>query len=487
MRRAGILGAMALIIFGYQDCGGKLGNSGAPVSSSSLTATGPTNAGSPAPSPTPPPPTAGPTELVQSQDVGEFSAGATASIKNLLPTRVGDLFVVLVQDINISLVSQKPGVVGCPCVPTDTSGNTYVNVPGTFFYYAINTVASAAGANTITVNFSTGFTTQEPELFFYEFNGIDTTSPLDSYSAGMGSTTFSMPITTNSPDDIIIGQLDSNGACETWTNGWTMMMTNHVNCWAYTEAPLNGTYTAAGTDTAGGPLQLVAFKKANSAKSQFNLQQMNGSVTSTAATTISAGMRSDQVAGDLNVVVVAFNAGATTTIDGPGTTPHFITDTKGNVYTLVATVPGTGISQSIWYAQNILAAAAGTNTINVQFSTAVTAEMTVSEYSGSTTGASSPLDQANGNANTSTVATTGNVTTVFPNELIITTVAEGIGQDVTGVNSGFRLLPVENFNMTPGFSWYSTADQFVSAVGTYSNTFNLSASKSFVSTIVTFH
>jgi len=49
-----------------------------------------------------------------------------------------------------------------------------------------------------------------------------------------------------------------------------------------------------------------------------------------------------------------------------------ITDTKGNTYVLATgavTISGS-LTQSIYYAKNIVAAAAGTNTVSVTFSTA---------------------------------------------------------------------------------------------------------------------
>ena len=60
-----------------------------------------------------------------------------------------------------------------------------------------------------------------------------------------------------------------------------------------------------------------------------------------------------QVAGDLNVVVVGWNDSTATV--------STVTDTSGNTYTLAVgpTVVSGTLSQSIYYAKNIAAAAAG--------------------------------------------------------------------------------------------------------------------------------
>ncbi|HLH34420.1 MAG TPA: hypothetical protein VKX41_07085, partial [Alloacidobacterium sp.] len=74
-------------------------------------------------------------------------------------------------------------------------------------------------------------------------------------------------------------------------------------------------------------------------------------------TTVSVKFNAAQIAGDLNVVVVGWND-STATVAG-------VTDTAGNVYTrAVGPTAISGVeSQSIYYAKNIAAAAAGANTV----------------------------------------------------------------------------------------------------------------------------
>ena len=68
-----------------------------------------------------------------------------------------------------------------------------------------------------------------------------------------------------------------------------------------------------------------------------------------------------QTAGDLNVVIVGWNDSTTNVTS--------VTDSNGNVYRLaVGPTTGTGgVSQAIYYAKKVSAAAAGANTVQVTF------------------------------------------------------------------------------------------------------------------------
>jgi len=71
-----------------------------------------------------------------------------------------------------------------------------------------------------------------------------------------------------------------------------------------------------------------------------------------------------QLAGDLNVVVGGWND-STATVSS-------VVDSEGDAYIRAVgpTVVAGALSQSIYYANDIVAAAAGTNTVTVTFSTA---------------------------------------------------------------------------------------------------------------------
>ncbi len=97
--------------------------------------------------------------------------------------------------------------------------------------------------------------------------------------------------------------------------------------------------------------------------------------TTTATATVKYG--SAQNAGDLNVVVIAW-VGSTPTVQS-------VTDSKGNAYAAAsaATIDSGVGAQQIWYAKNIVSAAANSNTVTITFNTAVSdSDIRIVEYSG---------------------------------------------------------------------------------------------------------
>src|SRR5437588_9882167 len=97
---------------------------------------------------------------------------------------------------------------------------------------------------------------------------------------------------------------------------------------------------------------------------QIAFVQVNSAVPqSTAVSSTSVTFTGAQTAGNLNVVVVGWND-ATSTVTS-------LSDTAGNIYLRpVGPTLGSGLSQTIYYAKNIIAAAAGANRVTVTFSPA---------------------------------------------------------------------------------------------------------------------
>ena len=93
-----------------------------------------------------------------------------------------------------------------------------------------------------------------------------------------------------------------------------------------------------------------------------------------------------------------------------------VTDSNGNSYALaVGPTRGTGLSQSIYYAKNIVG---GSNTVTVTFSKAAAiVDLRALEYSGLDTG--NPLDATAGASGTGTSGNSGAATTSSANELIV--------------------------------------------------------------------
>ena len=126
---------------------------------------------------------------------------------------------------------------------------------------------------------------------------------------------------------------------------------------------------------------------------------------------------SAQTAGNLNVVVVGWND-TTAAVSS-------VTDSSGNVYTLAVGPtknpgsPGTySLTQSIYYAANIVGAAASANTVTVRFSVAaVSADIRTLEYRGLSN--SNPVDVTAAAIGTNATSNSGAATTTNANDLIV--------------------------------------------------------------------
>src|SRR5262245_32443898 len=116
----------------------------------------------------------------------------------------GDLNVVVVTWNNTAQVQSV----------SDSTGNVYQRALGPTarssqasqsLYYAINKATAAAGANTVTVTFSSGATT--PQLRLAEYAGIDPLQPVDATagSSGNSNSSSSGSVTTRNTNDLLIG------------------------------------------------------------------------------------------------------------------------------------------------------------------------------------------------------------------------------------------------------------------------------------------
>jgi hypothetical protein len=167
-----------------------------------------------------------------------------------------------------------------------------------------------------------------------------------------------------------------------------------------------------------------------------------------------------QAAGDMNVVAVGWND-SVATVTG-------VVDSSGNVYTLAAapTVVAGFASQAIYYAPNIVAAAAGANTVTVTFSAAaVSADIRVLEYQGAAL--TNTVDVTAGSSGTNGTSSSGAVTTTNAADLIFG--ANLVAGATTGAGTGFtsRLLTQPDADIAE--------DQMVAAIGSYAATAPISS------------
>lgn len=185
----------------------------------------------------------------------------------------------------------------------------------------------------------------------------------------------------------------------------------------------------------------------------INYVQGNYADPQSPQSTVRVPFNSAQNAGDLNVVVVGWKDSRTTV--------RQIADSKGNVYTRAVgpTVINGAASQSIYYAKNIVAAGAGTNTVTVSFSaSARNPDVRILEYSGADT--NNPVDVTAANTGNSRTSNSGTGRTTNANDLIFG--ADTALSLTSGPGSGFtkRLLTSPQSNIAE--------DQVVSATGDYS-------------------
>ena len=258
------------------------------------------------------------------------------------------------------------------------TGPTY-NVAVSGMTTAGNVVASVpAGAATDAAgNLSLGSTSTDNTVAYTA--GGDTIAPTATITAPTGATPLSgsVTITANAADNVGVAGvqflLDNNAlGAEDTTSPYSIS-------WDTTTAA-NGTHTlvARARDTSGNTALSapVTVNVANAIPATPAFVQVNAATPQTNQSAVSVTYTSAQVAGDTNILAIGWN-NATSNITS-------VTDSAGNTYQLaVPTARGAGISQAIYYAKNIKAAAAGTNTVTVAFSTSTPfVDIRALEYSG---------------------------------------------------------------------------------------------------------
>jgi hypothetical protein len=229
---------------------------------------------------------------------------------------------------------------------------------------------------------------------------------------------------------------------------------------ATTPAHAGGAANVVVTDSNGSGTLTNGFSYAG-AGATFGFVQVASATPQTPEAGVTISYPQTQGAGDLNLVVVGWND-TTATV-------RSVTDSLGNIYSLaVGPTKGTALTQSIYYAKNILA---GKNSVSVAFSqAAVYPDIRVLEYSGIS--ATSPLDVTAGDSGASannTVVSSGSATTSTANELIFGAGTTSWG--FTKAGSGFIAGTITGDGNI-------AEHEAVSAAGTYSASATVGASGS---------
>ena len=208
-----------------------------------------------------------------------------------------------------------------------------------------------------------------------------------------------------------------------------------------------------------------------SAQATISFVQVNSATPQSSPTSVALKYTAAQTAGNLNVVVVGWN----------DTTSQVqqVVDSSGNIYQLAVgpTVrPGTA-TQSIYYAANIAAAPANTNTVTVTFSAAAAfPDVRIAEYSG--IAAVNPVDIAVGAQGSSTTSSSGNITTTNANDLLVgANVVQTLTQSA-GTSFTNRVITAPDGDILE--------DRIVTATGSYSATAAISPTGEWVMQLVAF-
>jgi Abnormal spindle-like microcephaly-assoc'd, ASPM-SPD-2-Hydin/Fibronectin type III domain len=195
-------------------------------------------------------------------------------------------------DLNVVVVGWNDTTATVSSV-TDKSGNTYTLAVGpTAFsgylsqsiYYAKNIESAGAGANAVTVTFSTA--AAYPDIRILEYSGASSSSPVDVTAAGDGNSTTSASATatTTNAADLIFGAnivyTDTKGPGSGFTE---RILTPQDGDIAEDETvTAAGSYSATAPLTSSGPwvMQMVAFRAGSSTGESSTTQLLSASPSS---------------------------------------------------------------------------------------------------------------------------------------------------------------------------------------------------------------
>jgi hypothetical protein len=196
---------------------------------------------------------------------------------------------------------------------------------------------------------------------------------------------------------------------------------------------------------------------------------VNAATPQTSQSVVAVKYNGAQTPGNTNILAIGWN-NTTSTITS-------VVDSAGNTYRLaVPKASANGVSQAIWYASNIKAAAAGANTVTVTFSASTAfVDIRALEYAGL-----DPIDPFDAGASASgngTSASSGAVTTTATNELIFGAGMTGGLFSAAGAGFANRII-TQDADIAE--------DRIVTTAGSYSATATLNPSAGWLMQVATF-
>ena len=309
------------------------------------------------------------------------------------------------------------------------------------------TPAHAAGAVNVVVSDSDGSGTLTNGFTF-----ANSAPTISSVSPNSGSTNGGTAVT-------ITGTNFSSGATVTFggTAASNVTVASSTSITATTPAHAAGAVNVVVSDSNGSGTLTNGFTYTASTVG-ISFAQVASATPQSQVISVKVSYPQAQTAGDLNLVVVGWN--------DTSATVQSVTDSLGNSYALAAgPVKGTALTQSIYYAKNILG---GSNSVTVTFSqAAVFPDVRILEYKGLSTTA--PVDVtagASGTSGSNTLVSSGSATTTSASELIL-----GAGTTSGAFGKAGTSFKAEVITADGDIA----EDEVVSATGSYSATASLAA------------
>jgi chitodextrinase len=340
-------------------------------------------------------------------------------------------------------------------------------------------------------------------LYSYRVRAVDAAGNLSSFSSTVNAKTLAASDTTppTAPANLSATPVSSTQINLSWTastdnvsvTGYQVWRCQTAGCTNFAQiatptgnsfsdtgltASTAYTYEVRATDAAGN---LSSYSGVASAVTQtvttpppagtIGFVQVNYATPQSSQASVSVTYSSAQVAGDLNVVVIGWND-TTATVKS-------VTDTAGNSYVLAVgpTQFSGALSQSIYYAKNIAAAAPKANALTVAFNgSASSADIRIIEYSG--LDPANPLDVVAAASGKSSTSATPSATTTSPNDLLVG--ANIVVSMTTGPGKGFtqRVITAPDGDIAE--------DMTVTAAGNYTASASLNSAASWVMQMVAF-
>ena len=286
--------------------------------------------------------------------------------------------------------------------------------------------------------------------------------------------TFSETVTGFTASDISFASSTAGGTLTAAVTGTGSTYNVAVSGMTGTGNVVVSVPAAAATDAAGNA-SLVSASTDNtvtynaSTPAAIAFVQANAVTPQTNQSTVTVAYTNAQIVGDTNILAIGWS-NTTSNITS-------VTDSAGNTYQLAGSIArGSGLSQAIYYASNIKAAAAG-NTVTVTFNVSTPfIDIRALEYSG--LDPVSPFDVGASALGNGTSANSGAVTTSAPGELIFGAGMTGGSFSAAGTNFTNRIITPLDGDIAE--------DRFVTTTGTYSATASLSGSAPWLMQVATF-